>query len=60
MMDWAVHAGNCSSSANCINYLTGYRHVSTLINVGKPVVYVLSPSNPANKNCKGYGILDNC
>ncbi len=32
----------------------------TLADVGKPLVYVLSPVNPENKNSKGHWILDNC
>ncbi len=50
----------CGSSANRIHYLTGYRYGRTLVNVGKSVVHVLSPVEPAHKNSKDYGLLDTC
>ena len=53
-------AGYCGSSTNRIHYLAGYGYGRTLVNVGKSVVNVLSLVEPAHKNSKDYGVLDNC
>ncbi len=48
-------AGYCGGSTNRIYNLAGYRHGSTLVDVGKSVVNVLSPVNPAHENAKSTG-----
>ena len=55
-----LHAGYSSGGADRFHYPAGYRHAGTLADVGKPLVYVLPPVNPENKNSEGHWILDNC